>query len=120
KDDAEKSSEPSASVDPALADKDTCELSDLIIRASSDATTYPNGVQPNFGMTVINHTGANCEINLDEESLRFMVYRISDNRRIWADTDCYDYVQSSEYNFPAGEERSFDAFLSRLDSAREC
>ncbi|HHT60476.1 MAG TPA: hypothetical protein GXZ83_12520 [Corynebacterium stationis] len=119
KDEAEKSTEPSASVDPALADKDTCELSDLIIRASSDATTYPNGVQPNFGMTVINPTGADCEINLDEESLRFEVYRISDNRRMWADTDCYDSVQRGEYNFPAGEERSFDAVWSRLASDRD-
>ncbi len=118
--DAEKSAEPSASnIDPALADKDTCELSDLIINASSDATTYPKGVQPNFGMTVINPTGADCKINLDKDSLRFEVYRLSDNRRMWSDTDCYDSVQRGDYNFPAGEERSFDAVWSRLASERD-
>ena len=117
--DSEKSTEPSAAgVDPALADKKSCELSDLVIRASSDATTYPDGVQPNFGMTVVNPTGADCKIDLDEESLRFEVYRISDNQRMWTDTDCYDSVQRGEYNFPAGEERSFDAVWSRLASER--
>ncbi|MDN6132102.1 MAG: hypothetical protein L0I87_08840 [Corynebacterium casei] len=108
----------SSNIDPALADKDSCELSDLVIRASSDATTYPNGVQPNFGMTVVNPTGADCDINLDEETLRFEVYRISDNQRMWTDTDCYDSVQTGTYSFLAGEERSFDAVWSRLASER--
>lgn len=108
----------SSNIDPALADKDSCELSDLVIRASSDATTYPNGVQPNFGMTVVNPTGADCDIDLDEETLRFEVYRISDNQRMWTDTDCYDSVQTGTYNFPSGEERSFDAVWSRLASER--
>lgn len=108
----------SNNIDPALADKDMCELSDLVIRASSDGTTYPNGVQPNFGMTVVNPTGADCEIDLDEDTLRFEVYRLTDNARMWADTDCYESVQTGTYNFPAGEERSFDAVWSRLASER--
>ena len=84
----------SSNTDPALADKDSCELSDLVIRASSDDTTYPNGVQPTFGMTVVNPTGADCEIDLDEDTLRFEVYRLTDNKRMWSDTDCYVSVQN--------------------------
>src|SRR5699024_8941657 len=99
--------------------KDSCELSDLIIRASSDATTYLIGVQPNFCMTVIYPTGSDCEIYLDEESLRFDVYRISDNCRMWADTDCYVSVQLGVYNFLAVDERSLDAVWSRLASVRD-
>ncbi|MDY3126713.1 MAG: hypothetical protein SOW59_01075 [Corynebacterium sp.] len=113
---ASASAAPGADIDPALADKKTCELSDLVITASSDHTTYPTGVQPNFGMTVTNPTGADCQIDLDKETLRFEVYSIADNSRIWSDIDCYPAVQTGTYTFPAGEQRSFAALWSRLRS----
>ena len=69
--------------------KNSCELSDLRIVASSDRPSYGDGDQPTFYMTVENPTAADCELNLDDEELRFEVYNLENNERVWADTDCY-------------------------------
>ncbi|GAB3699882.1 hypothetical protein [Corynebacterium nasicanis] len=96
--------------------KDSCALSDLRIVASSDRPSYGDGAQPTFYMTVENPTTADCEINLDDEELRFEVYNLADNERVWADTDCYPSVLTGEETFPAEDERRFQAVWSRLGS----
>jgi len=96
--------------------KETCELADLRITATSDRPSYGPNVQPTFYMTVANPTDADCEINLDDEQLRFEVYNLENNNRVWADTDCYPSVLSGDETFEAGDERSFQAVWSRLES----
>lgn len=96
--------------------KETCELADLRITATSDRPGYGPNVQPTFYMTVANPTDADCEINLDDEQLRFEVYNLENNNRVWADTDCYPSVLGGDETFEAGDERSFQAVWSRLES----
>lgn len=110
----ERSTEPSVRVDEA---RTSCELRDLLITASSDQATYPAEAQPTFYMTVANPTAADCEIDLDEDSLRFEVYDLATNERIWSDTDCFEPVESGEQTFESGSERYFEAVWSRRASA---
>ena len=67
-------------------------------------------------MTVENPTAADCELNLDDEELRFEVYNLENNERVWADTDCYPSVLTGEETFEAGDARRFPAVWSRLGS----
>ncbi|MDO5671151.1 MAG: hypothetical protein Q4G50_14265 [Corynebacterium sp.] len=107
-----ESTDPSEPAEP----KNTCELADLRIIASSDRPSYGSGVQPTFYMTVENPTAADCEINLDDAELRFEVYRLEDNERVWSDTDCYPSVLDGDELFEADSERRFDAVWSRRGS----
>nr|WP_255567790.1 hypothetical protein [Corynebacterium sp. TAE3-ERU16] len=97
--------------------KKTCELSDLIITATSDQAAYAPDVQPSFYMAVKNPTAADCEIDLGENVLRFEVYDLATNRRVWSDVDCNPAVDVTERTFPAGEERYYEAVWSRTNSA---
>lgn len=96
--------------------KDSCELADLVFKVHSDRASYRAGQQPTFFMSVDNPTAADCEINLDEDILRFEVYNMASNELIWSDTDCYPSVESGEVTVPAGESRSYEATWSRLQS----
>lgn len=117
---ARESEDAEASSEPVAADaKDTCQLSDLKITASSDKATYGEGELPTFYMTVENPTKADCEINLDDQELRFEVYNLGTNQRMWADTDCYPSVQEGEQTFESGKKRHFQATWSRQTSAPE-
>ncbi len=109
-----ETAEPTTRVDEK---RTSCELSDLVITASSDQATYPAEAQPTFYMTVANPTAADCDIDLDEETLRFEAYDLATNERIWSDTDCFDPVESGEQTFEAGSERYFEAVWSRRASA---
>lgn len=97
----------------------SCKLEDLKLIASSDESTYKEGQQPTFYMTVENPTGADCKIDLDEHTLRFEVYDLATNKRIWSDTDCYPSVLTGDETFKAGEKRHFEAVWSRMGSAPE-
>ena len=97
--------------------KNTCELSDLIVTATSDQAAYAPDVQPSFYMTVKNPTAADCVIDLGENVLRFEVYDLATNRRVWSDVDCNPAVDDTERTFPAGEERYYEAIWSRTSSA---
>lgn len=99
------------------APQDSCELSDLQITATSDRPSYGEDVRPTFYMTVDNPTAEDCVIDLDDEILRFEVYNLASNERMWSDTDCSPSVEDGTRTFPAGEERHFQAVWSRLDSA---
>lgn len=101
------------------ASGDGCTLDDLEISASSDQATYPAGARPTFYMTVANPTRSDCKVNLDDEVLRFEVYSLTTNARIWSDIDCFPSVKTGEETFKAGEERFFEAVWSRTGSAPE-
>lgn len=113
KDGASESKEPEESVHAA---KDTCSLEDLEVRTSMLNYSVPDGELPKFFMTVTNPTAADCKIDLDENSLRFEVYKMADNQRVWSDTDCYASVQTGEQTFPAGKNLKFEAEWSRQAS----
>ena len=110
---ASESKEPEESVHAA---KDTCSLEDLEVRTSMLNYSVPDGELPKFFMTVTNPTAADCKIDLDENSLRFEVYKMADNQRVWSDTDCYASVQTGEQTFPAGKDLKFEAEWSRQAS----
>lgn len=123
----EESGEPSESEEPRESDtptedpdaKDSCELSDLMVTASSNKPNYTSGEQPQLYMTIANPTAEDCEIDLDESVLRFEVYNLATNARIWSDVDCNPAVETGTRVFPAGEERFFQAIWSRTNSAPE-
>lgn len=112
------SEEPSAAPSTVAAEgKRTCELSDLQITAATSQATYRQGEKPTFYMTVRNPTAADCEIDLDKETLRFEVYAMADNSRVWADVDCNPSEGAGKRAFPKGEERHFESVWSRTTSA---
>ncbi|GAB3945801.1 twin transmembrane helix small protein [Corynebacterium tapiri] len=106
------------STEPKAEDKKkSCSLSDLEISAHTDQATYAPDTQPTFYMTVKNPTSSDCEIDLDKDVLRFEVYNLATNKRVWSDVDCYDPVQTGKETFEAGKERYFEAAWSRTASA---
>lgn len=120
-DSAGKPTSPSESTEPAetSAPKDSCELSDLVITAGSNKPNFAPGEQPQLFMTVSNPTAEDCEIDLDDNVLRFEVYNLANNARVWSDVDCNPAVETGTRIFPAGEERYFQAIWSRTTSAPE-
>ena len=110
-------SEPSSAA-PASSEaaKKTCDLADLQVRTSMLNYSVPEGELPKFFMTVTNPTAADCKIDLDENLLRFEVYKMADNERVWSDTDCYASVQTGSQTFPAGKDVKFEAEWSRQAS----
>ncbi|QCB29203.1 hypothetical protein CENDO_09745 [Corynebacterium endometrii] len=116
---AESTTESEAPEESSEAPKSTCELQDLDITVSSDRPSYGQGQLPTFYATVDNPTGADCDINLDEDQLRFEVYRLEDYSPVWADVNCYPPVESGREIFPKGDERAFEAVWSRLESTPE-
>ncbi|AWB84647.1 hypothetical protein [Corynebacterium liangguodongii] len=109
-------SSPSASTSANAAAKDTCELGDLDIVAQTSEPSYAAGQQPVFYMEVKNPTKADCVINLDQDKLRFEVYTMADNQRVWSDVDCYPPVVAGEQTFAPGEPRKFEAKWSATGS----
>lgn len=110
--------QPTGSTEPSVnaAGKTTCELQDLSIEASTSAPSYAVGEQPVFYMKVDNPTAADCQVNLDEQQLRFEVYEMASNRRVWSDTDCYPSVVVGQETFKPNEPRTFQARWSGTGS----
>lgn len=103
------STQPSEETVAAPVKKGSCELTDLEIHASSNQPSYAIGVQPVFYMEVKNPTDTDCVINLDDNLLRFEVYDMATNDRIWSDTDCYPPVAAGNVEFAPGEKRRWEA-----------
>lgn len=101
--------EPTASTEAAPAKKGSCELDDLRVQASSNQPSYAEGAQPVFYMEVENPTDTDCVINLDDNPLRFEVYDMASNERIWSDIDCYPPVVGGTVDFAPGEKRRWEA-----------
>lgn len=87
----------------------SCELGDLNIQASSNQPSYAVGTQPVFYMEVENPTDTDCVIDLDDNLLRFEVYDMASNDRVWSDTDCYPPVAGGTVEFAPGEKRRWEA-----------
>ncbi|AZA08478.1 hypothetical protein [Corynebacterium pseudopelargi] len=105
----------------APAEDATCRVEDLQVIAKTNRPDYPAGEQPVFYMTVRNPTEVDCEVDLDEQPLRFEVYDLGTNQRVWSDIDCNNPVAQGRQTFKAGQERSFEAAWSRTQSApNEC
>ena len=94
-----RSTEPTTSAERGT--KNTCELKDLVISARSDQDSFDAGQQPRFYMTVDNPTNVDCEIDLAENPLRFEVYDLATNKRIWSDMDCTPTNEQDSRVFPA-------------------
>ena len=103
------STQPSEETVAAPVKKGSCELADLEIHASSNQPSYAIGVQPVFYMEVKNPTDTDCVINLDDNLLRFEVYDMATNDRIWSDTDCSPPVAAGNVEFAPGEKRRWEA-----------
>lgn len=110
-----RSTEPTTSAKRGT--KNTCELKDLVISARSDQDSFDAGQQPRFYMTVDNPTNVDCEIDLAENPLRFEVYDLATNKRIWSDMDCTPTDEQDSRVFPAGEQRYYEVIWSRTSSA---
>lgn len=106
---AAKTTEPTATTEAAPAKKGSCELGDLRVQASSNQPSYAEGAQPVFYMEVENPTDTDCVINLDDNPLRFEVYDMASNERIWSDIDCYPPVVGGTVDFAPGEKRRWEA-----------
>lgn len=109
----------SASPEPATPPplKDSCALEDLIVTASVNRPSYDGQELPVFYMTVKNPTGADCTINLKDNPLRFEVYNMATNQRMWSDVDCNNSVDINTTRvFPADSERYYEATWSRTGS----
>lgn len=111
------SSEPSVAAAPANPGE--CSLKDLQITATTNQPSYPAGTEPVLYMEVRNPTDVDCNINLDEAKLRFEVYAMGTNERVWADTDCYESVVGGMQTFAPGATRGFEARWSATGSAPE-
>lgn len=98
------------------AHKGACELTDLEVTAQVDQPSYASGVQPTFYMTVHNPTGADCTVDLANQPLRFEVYDMATNARVWSDIDCNEPVGKGKSTFGAGKDRHFEAVWSRTTS----
>lgn len=94
----------------------TCSLQDLKVLAKTNEDSVPAGKMPTFYLEVFNPTTKDCSIDLDEEQLRFEVYKMGSNERVWADTDCYASVETGKQTFKSGETRYFQADWSRKRS----
>lgn len=96
----------------AAAKKGSCELSDLRIEAVPPQPSFPVNSQPEFFMNVSNPTDGDCELDLKDGMVRFEVYEMATNKRVWADTDCYPSIVTGRQVFPAGSEQGFKAVWS--------
>ncbi|WP_269511937.1 hypothetical protein [Corynebacterium faecium] len=113
---SEAPTQPTEETAAAPVKKGSCELADLQIHASSNQPSYAVGVQPVFYMEVENPTDTDCVINLDNNLLRFEVYDMATNDRIWSDTDCYPPVAAGSVEFAPGEKRRWEARWSATAS----
>ena len=113
---SEAPTQPTEETAAAPVKKGSCELADLQIHASSNQPSYAVGVQPVFYMEVENPTDTDCVINLDDDLLRFEVYDMATNDRIWSDTDCYPPVAAGNVEFAPGEKRRWEARWSATAS----
>lgn len=102
----------SASPTTSAAAKGSCELKDLQITAATAQASFPASSEPKFYMEVRNPTDTDCVIDLNSETMRYEVYDMATNKRVWADTDCYPAVETGTKTFPAGETLTFDATWS--------
>ncbi|OFL77005.1 hypothetical protein HMPREF2976_09095 [Corynebacterium sp. HMSC077D10] len=111
-----ESAAPSDSAAASEAPKNSCTVDDLKVSVKAVEASYKDGDLPVFVMDVENPTAVDCDIDLDQNKLRFEVYKMGTNARVWADTDCYPSVQTGRTTFKAGATQQFQATWSRKGS----
>ncbi|MGV0390104.1 hypothetical protein [uncultured Corynebacterium sp.] len=111
-----ESAAPSDSAAASEAPKNSCTVDDLKVGVKTVEASYKDGALPVFVMDVENPTAVDCDIDLDQNKLRFEVYKMGTNARVWADTDCYPSVQTGRTTFKAGATQQFQATWSRKGS----
>lgn len=94
-----------------------CSLKDLRITAMTNQPSYPAGTEPVLYMEVENPTEVDCVIDLEASPLRFEVYSMGTNDRIWSDTDCNQPMLTGSETFAPRETRGFEARWSATNSA---
>ena len=67
-------------------------------------------------MEVQNPTDVDCVIDLDTNIMRFEVYDMATNNRVWSDVDCFDPVFAGQETFPRDSKRGFEARWSGTSS----
>ncbi len=98
-------------------DKDHCELGDLVLTARTNQPNYGSDDKPQLSLIMQNPTRGDCEIDLDEATLRFEVFDLATNRKVWSDLDCHDSEGQGTQVIEAGEEATFAVTWSRLSSS---
>ena len=97
--------------------KGSCELADLRIVTYTEHPSYKVGDSPKLLMNVENPTDTDCELDLADGEVRFEVYNMTTNARVWSDIDCSASIVVGTERFPAGEVRPFEAVWSGTGSA---
>lgn len=115
--DAEKEGDVEASASEESLAKGSCELSDLRITALTEFPSFKVGDSPKIFMEVENPTDTDCVLDLNDGDMRFEVYDMATNARVWSDTDCYASIVVGQETFPAGEKRPYQAVWSGTASA---
>ena len=115
--DAEKEGDVEASASEEPLAKGSCELSDLRITALTEFPSFKVGDSPKIFMEVENPTDTDCVLDLNDGDMRFEVYDMATNARVWSDTDCYASIVVGQETFPAGEKRPYQAVWSGTASA---
>lgn len=58
-------------------------------------------------------------IDLGEKDLRFEVYDMASNQRVWSDIDCHASVLSGKDTIAAGDSRSYSLVWGRASSQQD-
>ena len=116
KEETEGEGEEASASDEPIA-KGSCELSDLRITALTEFPSFKVGDSPKIFMEVENPTDTDCVLDLSDGDMRFEVYDMATNARVWSDTDCYASIVVGQETFPAGEKRPYQAVWSGTASA---
>lgn len=117
-DDEEETTEPAEDTEETTAaEARACSPGDLDVSVRADRTTYGPDDRPVFHMIVNNPEDVDCLVDLDEHTLRFEVYDLGTNERLWSDVDCFQPVETGEQTFAADSERYFEAVWSKTGSA---
>lgn len=110
-------SEAAPTSEVVAADAPACVLKDLEIVAQTSQPSFVDGASPVFYMSVKNPTEQECVIDLNKDVLRFEVYHLATNERIWSDIDCNAPEGTGVQIFKPGEVINYKATWSRTKSA---
>ena len=108
-DDADLAAAPSAG-------KDSCTVDDLAVRAATQKVDYPAGEAPELYLTVSNPTQAACHVDLATNPMKFEVYSLGQNERIWSDIDCGRPAAVGALDLKAGQSRTYRVAWNRTSS----
>ncbi|KXB50091.1 hypothetical protein L3H50_08570 [Corynebacterium sp. MC-04] len=117
--DESESEEPDASEEPSVAPdaKETCDVNDLQVEARTDADSYEPGQMPRFYLIAHNPTKGSCHVDLAKTPMKFEVYNLETNERVWSDVDCNNPAATGALDIGAGQTKNYMLSWSRTTSA---